>query len=176
MWKRIWLVTIAALALFSLASSRSYAQYKFGVNPDSLVLSPGESYLGVHGWLVNNGTDPVDIQFTAFNDGLVAVGVTVDTRPFYDWVFTLDDLTLRLEPWTWNYVPLFDIYVDPDAPAALYEPTAILEFDEIGGASVELGATWQLEVQGAPVPEPGTLFTFGSGLASLVAYLRRRRT
>jgi hypothetical protein len=140
-----------------------------------LVLSPGESYLGVYGWLVNNGTDPVDIQFTAFNDGLVAVGVTVDTTPFYDWVFTLDNLTLRLEPGV-TWFPLFNIYVDPDAPAALYEPTAVLEFDEIGGASVELGANWQLEVQGAPVPEPGTLFTFGSGLASLVAYLRRRRT
>jgi len=175
MWKRIWLVTIAALALFSFASSRSYAEYKFYVNPDSLVLSPGESYLGVHGELVNNGTDPVDIQFTAFNDGLVAVGVTVDTTPFYDWVFTLDNLTLRLEPGV-EWFPLFNIYVDPDAPAALYEPTAVLEFDEIGGASVELGANWQLEVQGAPVPEPGTLFTFGSGLASLVAYLRRRRT
>jgi hypothetical protein len=99
MWKRIWLVTIAALALFSFASSRSYAQYGFGINPESLVLSPGESYMGVYGWLVNIGTDPVDIQFTAFNDGLVAVGVTVDTRPFYDWVVTLDDLTLRLEPW-----------------------------------------------------------------------------
>jgi len=176
MWKRIWLVTIAALALFSFASSRSYAQYGFYIWPDNLVLSLGGSYWGVGGWLVNIGTEPVDIQFTAFNDGLVAAGVTVDTRPFYDWVFTLDDLTLRLEPWTWNYVPLFNIYVDRDAPAALYEPTAVLEFDEIGGASVELGANWQLEVQGAPVPEPGTLFTFGSGLASLVAYLRRRRT
>jgi hypothetical protein len=176
MWKRIWLVTIAALALFSFASSRSYAQYGFGIWPDNLVLSLGGSYRGVYGWLVNIGTEPVDIQFTAFNDGLVAAGVTVDTTPFYHWVFTLDDLTLRLEPWTLNYVPLFNIYVDPDAPAALYEPTAVLEFDEIGGASVELGANWQLEVQGAPVPEPGTLFTFGSGLASLVAYLRRRRT
>jgi hypothetical protein len=175
MWKRIWLVTIAALALFSFASSRSYAQYNFGVNPDSLVLSPGESYLGVYGWLVNNGTDPVDIQFTAFNDGLVAVGVTVDTTPFYDWVFTLDNLTLRLEPGV-EWFPLFNIYVDPDAPAALYEPTAVLEFDEIGGASVELGANWQLEVQGAPVPEPGTLFTFGSGLAALLVHRRRRRT
>jgi hypothetical protein len=175
MWKRIWLVTIAALALFSFASSRSYAQYNFGVNPDSLVLSPGESYLGVYGWLVNNGTDPVDIQFTAFNDGLVAVGVTVDTTPFYDWVFTLDNLTLRLEPGV-EWFPLFNIYVDPDAPAALYEPTAVLEFDEIGGASVELGANWQLEVQGAPVPEPGTLFTFGSSLAALLVHRRRRRT
>ena len=175
MWKRIWLVTIAALALFSFASSRSYAQYGFGINPDSLVLSPGESYLGVYGWLVNNGTDPVDIQFTAFNDGLVAVGVTVDTTPFYDWVFTLDNLTLRLEPGV-EWFPLFNIYVDPDAPAALYEPTAVLEFDEIGGASVELGANWQLEVQGAPVPEPGTLFTFGSGLAALLVHRRRRRT
>jgi hypothetical protein len=175
MWKRIWLVTIAALALFSFASSRSYAQYNFGVNPDSLVLSPGESYLGVYGWLVNNGTEPVDIQFTAFNDGLVAVGVTVDTTPFYDWVFTLDNLTLRLEPGV-EWFPLFNIYVDPDAPAALYEPTAVLEFDEIGGASVELGANWQLEVQGAPVPEPGTLFTFGSGLAALLVHRRRRRT
>jgi hypothetical protein len=175
MWKRIWLVTIAALALFSLASSRCHAQYDFGIRPDNLVLSPGDSYWGVYGWLVNNGTDPVDIQFTAFNDGLVAVGVTVDTTPFYDWVFTLDNLTLRLEPGV-EWFPLFNIYVDPDAPAALYEPTAVLEFDEIGGASVELGANWQLEVQGAPVPEPGTLFTFGSGLASLVAYLRRRRT
>lgn len=175
MWKRIWLVTIAALALFSFASSRSYAQYNFGVNPDSLVLSPGESYLGVYGWLVNNGTDRVDIQFTAFNDGLVAVGVTVDTTPFYDWVFTLDNLTLRLEPGV-EWFPLFNIYVDPDAPAALYEPTAVLEFDEIGGASVELGANWQLEVQGAPVPEPGTLFPIGSGLAALLVHRRRRRT
>jgi hypothetical protein len=175
MWKRIWLVTIAALALFSFASSRSYAQYDFSVNPDSLVLSPGESYLGVYGWLVNTGTDPVDIQFTAFNDGLVAVGVTVDTTPFYDWVLRLDNLTLRLEPGV-EWFPLFNIYVDPDAPAALYEPTAVLEFDEIGGASVELGANWQLEVQGAPVPEPGTLFTFGSGVAALLAHRRRRQT
>ncbi len=176
MWKRIWQLTIVALAMFSFASSRCHAQYGFSLYPDSLALSPGDSYWGVYGWLDNTGSQAVDIQFTAFNDGLVAVGVTVDTTPFYDWVFTLDNFTLHLEPWQGQWIPLFDIHVDPDAPPALYEPTAILEFDEIGGASVELGATWQLEVQGSPVPEPGTLFTFGSGLASLAAYLRRRRT
>jgi hypothetical protein len=51
MWKRIWLVTIAALALFSFASSRSYAQYGFDIWPDNLVLSLGGSYWGcTAGW------------------------------------------------------------------------------------------------------------------------------
>ncbi|MCL6475436.1 MAG: PEP-CTERM sorting domain-containing protein [Firmicutes bacterium] len=171
MWKRIWQLAIVALALFSFASSRCHAQYEFSLYPDSLVIHPGGFYEWVYGWLVNTGTDPLDIRFTAFNDGLVAVGVTVDTTPFYDWVFTLDDLTLRLEPWVHHWIPLFNVYVDPDAPAALYEPIAILEFDEIGGASVELGASWELHV----VPEPATVVTMGGGLAMLLFRRWRKR-
>ena len=48
--------------------------------------------------------------------------------------------------------------------------------ERIGGASgVALGASWLLEVQGAPVPEPATMVVLASGLALLSARSRTRR-
>lgn len=156
---------LLALCL-SLIPGVAKAQWDFFVIPDELVLPAGSSYSTVWGYLGYGGLEPIDIRFVSFNDGLVAVGVTVDTTPFYDWVFNeLTDLTLHLEPYVTYYFPLFNVEVAPDAPVTLYTPTAILEFDEIGGASgVALGASWQLEV----VPEPASVVVLLSGVVVLL--------
>jgi len=170
-----YLGVVLALYLM-LLSGIARAQWDFFVTPDELVLSAGSSYYTVWGFLQYWGSDPIDIRFVSFSDGLIAAGVTTDDMPFYDWALNdLTDLTLHFEPYEYHDFPLFGIDVASDAPSALYTPTAVLEFDEIGGASgVALGATWQLEVQGAPVPEPATVMVFASGLAML--FVRGRRT
>lgn len=165
-----YLGVVLALYLM-LLSGIARAQWDFFVTPDELVLSAGSSYYTVWGFLQYWGSDPVDIRFVSFSDGLVAVGVNTDDMPFYDWALNdLSDLTLHFEPYEYHYFPLFDIHIGWDAPSALYTPTAVLEFDEIGGASgVALGATWQLEVQGAPVPEPAAVAVLASGVVMLFA-------
>jgi hypothetical protein len=169
--KRLRHVGVALALCLSLLPGIARAQWEFGVFPDDLVLPAGSGYYGILGYLDYYGDDPIDIQFVSFQDGLVAVGVTTDDTLFYDWVFNdLTDRTLRFEPNDRVYFPLFNIEVAPDAPSALYTPTAILEFDEIGGASgIALGWTWSLEVQGAPVPEPSTMAIFVSGWITLFA-------
>lgn len=166
--------TVLVLCL-SLLPSVARAQWNFWVTPDELTLPAGSSYYTVWGFLQYGGSDPVDIQFVSFNEGLVAVGVTTDNTPFYDWVFNdLNNLTLHFEPFEYHYLPLFGITVASDAPPALYTPIAVLEFDEIGGASgVALGASWQLEV----VPEPASVAVLASGVMVLLARsaLRRRK-
>lgn len=161
----------------SLLPGIARAQWEFYTFPDELVLPAGTGYYTVWGSLQYWGSDPIDIQFVSFDDGLVAVGVTTDNTPFYDWVLNdLTDLTLHFDPGSSENFPLFNIEVASDAPSALYTPTAVLEFDEIGGASgVALGATWQLEVQGAPVPEPATATALVSGMAILLARGALRR-
>lgn len=159
------------LALYlTLLSGIARAQWDFFVAPDELVLSAGSSYYTVWGFLQYWGNAPVDVRFVSFNDGLVAVGVNTDDMPFYDWAINdLTDLTLHFEPYEYHDFPLFGIDIGSDAPSALYTPTAVLEFDEIGGASaVALGATWQLEVQGV-VPEPTAAAVLASGVAMLFA-------
>lgn len=169
---------LLALCL-SLLPGIARAQWEFWVIPDDLVLPAGYGYYSVWGYLQYTGNDPVDVQFVSFSDGLVAVGVTTDDTPFYDWVFNdLTDLTLHFEPYDYHDFPLFSIEVASDAPSALYTPTAVLEFDEVGGASgVALGASWQLEVQGALVPEPATMVMLASGIFVLFAQraLHRRK-
>lgn len=159
----------------SLLPSLARAQWDFFVTPDELVLPAGTSSYTVWGLLHYWGNDPMDVRFVSFSDGLVAVGVTTDDTPFYDWVFNeLTDLTLHFEPHETHNFPLLNIGVAYDAPSALYTPTAVLEFDEAGGASgVAVGASWLLEVR--PVPEPATMVVLASGLAVLFVKNRMRR-
>lgn len=177
MMKRLRQMAMLVGVYLCLLSGVAQAQWEFGIWPDNLVLSAPSDYYTVWGSLIYLGQDSMSIRFVSFSDGLVAQGVTIDDSPFYDWVFNdLTDLTLEVQPGVWYPYPLFNIHVDANAPSALYIPTGVLEFDELGGASgVALGATWMLEVQGAPIPEPTTIGTLGVGVALLAMRVRRRR-
>lgn len=202
--REVMVLTVVAVALLGLrimpVSALSYFSGPLGLtigpNPDTVtshVLAVNDSFL------VQDPSVSLILEHTWFGNLLMTVEGPNGN------VITLTETTLGNdnfvagETYTWSdsaAAPLSELPGNSDIPGGAFLPSTGTFAGLFGGSDVQgnwiLTITervngnrgtlfsWTLDVEPAnpidPVPEPGTMLLFGTGLVGILAYSRRRQT